>query len=133
LLGSPEPLVIDVIISNMNEDAFEAAFYMVMPKDLDFKKVEAMGNKTDIPITCTAPSDANNYTLKCDIGNPLPGQMVSMFKVIMLPSTKKGMAPSYDFFMEANSTNVEKPGSHFDNIIRKSIGIWIETDLAIEG
>lgn len=43
------------------------------------------------------------------------------------------MAPSYDFYMEANSTNPEKEGSGFDNVIKKSIGIWIETDLSIEG
>ncbi|KAI8128031.1 Integrin alpha-PS2 [Lucilia cuprina] len=133
LLGSREPLSIEVLISNMNEDAFEAAFYMVMPKDLDFKKIQQIGDKTDTPITCTAPSEVNNYTLKCDIGNPLQSKKVSNFKVIMLPSQKVGMAPSYDFFMEANSTNVEKPGSHFDNIIRKSISIWVETDLAIDG
>ncbi|TMW50275.1 hypothetical protein DOY81_004656, partial [Sarcophaga bullata] len=133
LLGSREPLSIEVLISNMNEDAFEAAFYMVMPKDLDFKKIQQISDKVDTPITCTAPSDANNYTLKCDIGNPLQSKNVVNFKVIMLPSHKVGMAPSYDFFMEANSTNVEKPGSHFDNIIRKSISIWVETDLAIDG
>lgn len=51
----------------------------------------------------------------------------------MIPSHKVGMAPSYDFFMEANSTNIENQGSGFDNIIRKSIGIWVETDLSIEG
>lgn len=117
----------------MNEDAFEAAFYMVMPKDLDFKKIQQIGDKTDTPITCTAPSETNNYTLKCDIGNPLQSKKVANFKVVMLPSHKVGMAPSYDFFMEANSTNIEKPGSHFDNIIRKSISIWVETDLAIDG
>ncbi|KAM7348641.1 integrin subunit alpha inflated isoform 2-T5 [Cochliomyia hominivorax] len=133
LLGSREPLTIEVLISNMNEDAFEAAFYMVMPKDLDFKKIQQIGDKTDTPITCTAPSETNNYTLKCDIGNPLQSKKVANFKVVMLPSHKVGMAPSYDFFMEANSTNVEKPGSHFDNIIRKSISIWVETDLAIDG
>ncbi|KAL9878702.1 integrin subunit alpha inflated isoform 2-T8 [Glossina fuscipes fuscipes] len=133
LLGSGEPLSIEVLISNMNEDAFEAAFYMLMPKDLDFKKIEAIGNKTDTPITCTAPSESNNYTLKCDIGNPLQSKKVANFKVIMLPSHKVGMAPSYDFFMEANSTNLEKPGSHFDNIIRKSISIWVETNLTIDG
>ncbi|XP_065366489.1 integrin alpha-PS2 isoform X2 [Calliphora vicina] len=133
LLGSREPLSIEVLISNMNEDAFEAAFYMVMPKDLDFKKIQQIGDKTDTPITCTAPSEANNYTLKCDIGNPLQSKKVANFKVIMLPSHKVGMAPSYDFFMEANSTNIEKHGSHFDNIIRKSISIWVETDLAIDG
>lgn len=42
------------------------------------------------------------------------------------------MAPSYDFYMEVNSTNPEV-GSSFDNIIRKSVSIDVETDLSISG
>ncbi|XP_030382273.1 integrin alpha-PS2 isoform X2 [Scaptodrosophila lebanonensis] len=133
LFGSPEPLTFDVLISNGNEDAFEAAFYMVMPRELDFKKLQQLGDKNDPPITCTAPSPANNYTLKCDIGNPLQGQKVANFRVILTPAEKFGSSRSYEFFMEANSTNLEKPNSHFDNIIRKSIGIWVDTDLDIRG
>ncbi|XP_055845069.1 integrin alpha-PS2 isoform X2 [Episyrphus balteatus] len=133
LLGSREPLQIEVLISNFGEDAFEAGFYMTMPENLDFKKIQQIGDARDAPITCTAPSQFTNYTLKCDIGNPLPAGKVANFKVVMIPSAKIGMASSYDFFMEANSTNHEKEGSGFDNIIRKSIGIWVETELAIEG
>ncbi|XP_055909602.1 integrin alpha-PS2 isoform X2 [Eupeodes corollae] len=133
LLGSREPLQIEVLISNFGEDAFEAGFYMTMPEDLNFKKIQQIGDGRDIPITCAAPTQASNYTLKCDIGNPLPAGKVANFKVVMLPSAKVGMASSYDFFMEANTTNPEKEGSKFDNIIRKSIGIWVETELAIEG
>lgn len=49
-----------------------------------------------------------------------------------MPSQKQGMAPSYDFYMEVNSTNPEV-GSSFDNIIRKSVSIDVETDLTISG
>lgn len=42
------------------------------------------------------------------------------------------MAPSYDFYMEVNSTNPEL-GSSFDNIIRKSVVIDVETNLSING
>lgn len=49
-----------------------------------------------------------------------------------MPSQKQGMAPSYDFYMEVNSTNPEV-GSSFDNIIRKSVSIDVETDLTITG
>uniref|UniRef100_A0A1I8M8Q7 Uncharacterized protein n=1 Tax=Musca domestica TaxID=7370 RepID=A0A1I8M8Q7_MUSDO len=133
LSGSPDPLTIDVFISNNNEDAFEAAFYLVMPKDLDYVKLEKIADTNDATITCTAPSQDNNYTLKCDIGNPLPAQKVANFRVYMMPSVKRGMSPSYEFYMEANSTNPETDGSTLDNIITKSISIWVETDLAIDG
>lgn len=49
-----------------------------------------------------------------------------------MPSQKQGMAASYDFYMEVNSTNPEV-GSSFDNIIRKSVSIDVETDLSISG
>lgn len=78
LFGSPEPLVIEVLISNNNEDAFEAAFYMITPPDLQFRKLQQLGEKKDAPITCSPPTPENNHTLKCDIGNPLEsGKIVS--------------------------------------------------------
>jgi len=83
LFGSPEPLVIDVLISNTNEDAFEAAFYMVTPPDLQYRKVEQLGEKKDTPISCSAPTPENNHTLKCDIGNPLESG-----KIVSVPSVK---------------------------------------------
>uniref|UniRef100_A0A1I8NLC9 Uncharacterized protein n=1 Tax=Stomoxys calcitrans TaxID=35570 RepID=A0A1I8NLC9_STOCA len=133
LSGSPDPLTIDVFISNNNEDAFEAAFYLVMPKDLDYMKMEKIADTNDATITCTVPSNDNHYTLKCDIGNPLPAKKVANFRVYMMPSMRRGMSPSYEFYMEANSTNAEKDGSTMDNIISKNISIWVETDLAIDG
>lgn len=51
----------------------------------------------------------------------------------MNPSKKAGMAPSYDFYLEANSTNTESKGMDDDNVFRKSIGIWVETELSISG
>ncbi|XP_067641020.1 integrin alpha-PS2 isoform X2 [Eurosta solidaginis] len=133
LHGSKKPLVVEVTITNRNEDAFEAAFYMEMPRDLDFIKIENLVEKGDTPITCSAPSETNNYTLKCDLGNPLQGQKFAKFNVIMLPSHRYGMSPSYHFYMEANSTNAETDGNQRDNVIIKNVDIWVETDLAIEG
>ncbi|XP_053950606.1 integrin alpha-PS2 isoform X1 [Anastrepha ludens] len=133
LHGSRKPLVVEVTVTNRNEDAFESAFYMEMPKDLDFIKIENLVEKVDTPITCSAPSEANNYTLKCDLGNPLPGQKFAKFNVIMLPSQRLGMSPSYHFYMEANSTNSEIDGNRRDNVVIKNVDIWVETDLAIEG
>lgn len=68
-------LVFDVMIPNYGEDAFEASFFMVFPKGLNFRKVDYA---RDSPITCTAPSASTNMTLKCDLGNPLSaGKSVS--------------------------------------------------------
>jgi integrin alpha 8 len=126
-------MVLEVLVSNFGEDAFEAGYYMTLPHGLNFKKIERIGDIRDTPITCTAPSAATNNTLKCDIGNPLSSGKVANFKVILNPSDKSGLTPEYEFFMEANSTNAEQEGAHFDNVIKKSIQIWVETDLSITG
>lgn len=64
------------MIPNYGEDAFEASFYMVFPKGLNFRKVDF---PRDSPISCTAPTPATNMTLKCDLGNPLSaGKSVSI-------------------------------------------------------
>ncbi|KAH8278154.1 hypothetical protein KR018_005338 [Drosophila ironensis] len=133
LFGSPEPLVIEVLISNHNEDAFEAAFYMVTPPDLQFRKLQQLGEKKDTPITCSPPTPENNHTLKCDIGNPLESGKIAHFKISLVPEEKYGSSSSYDFYWEANSTNLEKIGSDYDNKIRQSVGIWVDTDLDIKG
>lgn len=51
----------------------------------------------------------------------------------MNTAQQPGMAPAYEFYMEANSTNGEAEGSQSDNIIQKSVHVWVETDLTITG
>lgn len=133
LLGSKDLLVFDVKVSNVGEDAFEAGFFMTVPDGMNFRKIERIGDVRDTPITCTAPSPVTNHTLKCDIGNPLSTGKVAHFKVILLPATKKGIAPKYDFFMVANSTNAEVEGTEFDNNYKKTVGISVETNLSVKG
>lgn len=133
LLGSKDLLVFEVKVSNEGEDAFEAGFFMSVPPGMNFRKIERIGDTKDTPITCTAPSSATNHTLKCDIGNPLSSGKVANFKVILLPATKQGIAPKYDFFMEANSTNAEVEGTDFDNVYKKTVGISVETNLTVKG
>lgn len=133
LLGSKDLLVFDVKVSNYGEDAFEAGFFMSVPEGMNFRKIERVGDSRDTPITCTAPSAQTNHTLKCDIGNPLSSGKSANFKVILLPTTKQGIAPKYDFFVEANSTNAEIEGTDFDNVYKKTVGISVETNLSVKG
>lgn len=71
MLGSRDPLIIEVTVINHGEDAFEAGFYMTIPAGLHYRRIDKLGSAQDSIITCTAPSAATNNTLKCDIGNPL--------------------------------------------------------------
>lgn len=136
LLGANESLTVEVLISNFGEDAFEANFFMNIPQGLDYKSTKRIGESRDTSYICTAPSLATNNTLKCDIGNPLPAGKSVNFKVFMEPSKRGGKAsivPFYDFYMETNSTNEEADGGRFDNAIKKSVAIFVESDLAITG
>lgn len=136
LLGANESLTVEVLISNSGEDAFEANFFMNIPQGLDFKSTKRIGESRDTSYICTAPSVATNNTLKCDIGNPLPAGKSVNFKVFLEPTKRGGKAsivPFYDFYMEANSTNEEAEGGRFDNAIKKSVAIFVESDLAITG
>lgn len=136
LLGANESLIVEVYISNNGEDAFESNFFMTIPKGLNYKSTKQIGESLDTSYTCTAPSYQTNNTLKCDLGNPLPAGKTVNFKVIMEPTKrggKKSIEPFYDFYMEVNSTNEEADGGQFDNSLRKTVAIFVESDLSISG
>ena len=136
LLGANESLIVDVLITNHGEDAFESNFFMNIPKGLNYKSTRKIGDSRETSYTCTAPSVHTNNTLKCDLGNPLPAGKSVNFKVIMEPTKrggKKSIEPFYEFYMEANSTNEEADGGRFDNILKKSVAIFVESDISISG
>lgn len=95
--------------------------------------MERIGDVPDVLITCTPPSLATNNTLKCDIGNPLPSGRTANFKVILTPTPVRVHIPSYSFHMEVNSTNPESDATNYDNIIQKTISIWVDTNLSVKG
>ncbi|GAB0088980.1 Integrin alpha-PS2 [Sergentomyia squamirostris] len=132
LLGSNELLTFEVLVANGGEDAFETSFYMTIPPSVKYKNLRPIGDAPATPITCTAPSE-ETHLLKCDLGNPFPAGKAVRFEVALNPTYNKNMDPSYDFYIEVNSTNPEREGSTYDNIIRKNVGIWLETDLKISG
>lgn len=133
ILGGNESLTVDILVSNHGEDAFESTFFMTVPQGLDFKSTKKLGESRDTSFICTAPSAITNYTLKCDIGNPLPAKKSVNFKVILEPSKKAGLSPYYEFYMEANSTNEEAEGGQSDNVYKKQVSISVESDLSISG
>lgn len=135
LLGANESLTLDVKISNLGEDAFEASFFLNIPPGVDYKSTKRIGESRDVSYICTAPSAATNNTLKCDIGNPLPAGKSVHFNVFMEPSRrgKFSIAPIYEFYMEANSTNEEAEGGRYDNVKVTNISIFVESDLSISG
>lgn len=134
LLGSGERLNLNVLVQNEGEDAFEATFETSIPLGLNYVKIERIDDaEKEIAVQCSPPSFLNNYTLHCDIGNPLPKEKLVEFRVILQPYHLDGMNPRYEFSMNVNSTNQENSSSVSDNFKKITVPIWVETDLILQG
>uniref|UniRef100_A0A0C9R298 If_0 protein n=1 Tax=Fopius arisanus TaxID=64838 RepID=A0A0C9R298_9HYME len=132
LLGSGERLELDVTVANMDEDAFEATYYLTLPLGIDYIKIETLVSK-DTSVRCSPPTNFNNNTLKCDIGNPLPHGSVVHFKIWLQPSHVHGEKSTYDFHMKVNSTNPEPIERTHDNVLYVPTGILVNSNLLVEG
>uniref|UniRef100_A0A146ME75 Integrin alpha-PS2 n=1 Tax=Lygus hesperus TaxID=30085 RepID=A0A146ME75_LYGHE len=134
VLGSGKRLEIEVEVQNEGEDAFESTFELQVPSGLNYVKIERKDeSEREIPVQCSPPSFNNNYTLHCDIGNPLPREKLVKFLVLLQPYHQNTMNSTYDFSMVVNSTNPEKSYTGSDNHIRFAVPIWVVTELAISG
>ncbi|RZF48596.1 hypothetical protein LSTR_LSTR008556, partial [Laodelphax striatellus] len=134
LLGSGERLMIDIYVQNEGEDSFESVLDMHVPEGLNyvnFERVDAADR--EILILCSAPSFLNNYTLHCDIGNPLPREKHVHFRVLLQPFYKEGMKPRFEFSVSVNSSNPENKSSSHDNYHEFTVPIWVETDILLSG
>lgn len=81
LLSRGNVLILDVLVSNRGEDAFESNFYIKIPPMVFF--TQATEEKTEVKISC---SDIGDNIIKCEIGNPLPqDKIVSVFSDICTP------------------------------------------------
>jgi hypothetical protein len=134
LLGSEQRLELDVIVENKGEDSFETTYTMVMPAGVNYINIERMDNaEREFLVQCSAPSRANNNTLRCDLGNPLPQNRLVHFKVLLKPSLTEVMKPRYEFKMYVNSTNPEQEFTTYDNSFKLTVPIWIDAELEIHG
>ncbi|XP_037869411.1 integrin alpha-PS2 isoform X2 [Bombyx mori] len=132
VLGSGENLNIDVKVENSGEDAFEAAYYLLIPAGVTYAKTERLDKDNIVtPIYCSIEkreSDGNS-TLKCDIGNPMASGQKVNFRVIL---EVDALVTSLNFYMEANSTNPEQ-GTDYDNVMNMNIGVIIRAQLSVIG
>ena len=61
---------------------------------------------------CSPPTAANNRTLQCEVGNPLPAGTTVTARIFMQPTEANQDQPlsDYVFLLAANSSNPETPG-----------------------
>lgn len=74
LLSRENVLVLDVVVANQGEDAFESNFYIKVPPMVFYKQVTE--EKTEVKISC---SEKQEDIIHCEIGNPLPGGKIVKF------------------------------------------------------
>ena len=136
IIGSNERLVLDVVVKNYGEDAFESMFYLTMPPSIDYITI----NKTqrqDYPICFVArPDQTGANLLTCDLGNPQQRDQTVKFSVITEPTRAGTGATSDDFTFVAlvNSTNPELDDrAREDNQVAIGIPIRVETKLVLTG
>lgn len=77
MLGSGH-LLFNVSVRNEAEDSFGSTFKLKIPPGINYSKFDVTKTAHDVVVQCYAPTFYNNFTITCDVGNPLPkGKMVS--------------------------------------------------------
>jgi len=133
LMGSNEKLEIQTEIINQGEGAFNAVLEVQLPRGVSY--VNANTTEPGLNLLCTPPNPLNNYTVSCDIGNPMRSNSRMTVYVFVAPLSDglEGPVSEYTFTVRAKSSNPESVGSDFDNVRTFSVPIRVETDFRVTG
>lgn len=132
-IGSNEKLILDVIVKNQGEDAFESMLYLTMPSTLSYIGINKTRNSTHdhYPICYGAkPEQTGVNMLNCDLGNPMNYNENLSFSIITEPIKGVFMNPDFTFVAQVNSSNLELDERHYeDNLVAIGIPINLQIDL----
>merc|ERR1719339_390253 len=133
LMGSGERLEVQTQISNQGEDAFNALLEVQLPRGVSY--INANTSEPGLNILCSAPKPLNNYTLQCEVGNPLRANSEITVRVFVQPSSEglEEAVSEFSFAVRAKSSNPEAGGNNFDNERIFTVPIRVETDFRVTG
>ena len=133
LMGSGERLEVTTQISNRGEDAFNALLEVQLPRGVSY--INANTSEPGLNILCSAPKPLNNYTLQCEVGNPLRANSEITVRVFVQPSSEglEEAVSEFSFAVRAKSSNPEAGGNNFDNERIFTVPIRVETDFRVTG
>ena len=133
LMGSGERLEVQTQISNQGEDAFNALLEVQLPRGVSY--INANTSEPGLNILCSAPKPLNNYTLQCEVGNPLRANSEITVRVFVQPSSEglEEAVSEFSFAVRAKSSNPEDDGNNFDNERIFTVPIRVETDFRVTG
>ena len=134
VIGSKEKIVIKAIVTNGGEDAFNSRFFLQIPRGVSFSK--ANSSDTEVSLLCDEPTAMNEYTLRCEIGNPLAANSMVEVMVYLQPDEKNQDAflEGYEFRMAANSSNPEANSmNQKNNEMTFTVPLDVVSDIRITG
>ncbi|EFA09341.2 Integrin alpha-PS2-like Protein [Tribolium castaneum] len=124
-LDSGENFYLNISVTNNGEDAFESTVEVKYPDG--FFYISSQDIQVVSHVLCSA---SENFTIKCDIGNPVPSNKVVNFKLLWQPNYAKELPSSLFFEVLVNSTNEDLPETRYNN--KQKIGISILYDVIQE-
>lgn len=136
VLGMQEQFDINITVHNLNESAYAAQLYVQHPPHLKFVTFKSKNKQQ----TCK-PSDVDNTTVNCDLGNPFKKDEPAFITITFDPRGLKDSEASFKFIVFANSTSVEieprqKPLELLTEVVRKaevSIRSQVQPDTVLYG
>lgn len=107
--------------------------FLQIPRGINY--INANSSNTQVAVLCSPPTESNNRTLKCEVGNPLPASSKAKVSIFLQPTEDNQEEPlsEYVFFMAANSSNPEDGNDNQDNQRLVRVPVAIETDWRVTG
>ncbi|XP_071966178.1 integrin alpha-9-like [Antedon mediterranea] len=132
-LGLQRHIYAMIHVQNMGEEAHQAKVYITFPKNVVFIKSE---NARSSVVTLCEPNFKLNSSLTtviCDIGNPMPAKVESVFRLKLDVSAVTGDQQGFHVIMEANSSSHETNFTKKNNIVSQYIRVRVEADVTVKG
>ncbi|XP_066302070.1 integrin alpha-8-like isoform X3 [Branchiostoma lanceolatum] len=129
VVGSDKQLLMDVVVENAGEGAYEALLSVMLPEGVDF--VGTGNPRGGAIITCNLQEE-DQRLLVCDLGNPFTARRTQLgLRLSTVQLT--GDSNSLDFEFSVNSTNAEEPGNEGDNHIIFPVPVKVNASLSVRG
>ena len=106
---------------------------MQLPRGVSY--INANTSEPGLNMLCSPPTPMNNYTLQCEVGNPLRANSRITARVFVQPSSEglEEAVSEFSFSVRAKSSNPEESGNDSDNVQTFTVPIRVETDFRVTG
>lgn len=128
VIGSSDPVTLNMHISNNGDDAFQASLKAHIPKGLQFIRTE-VSESLGISVTCSENTATN--VIACDLGNPLMARYQLNLGLTMSTEDVMGDKNNLEFFVDLTSQNEESEDTLADNSRNLTIPVRVVANIRI--